>query len=148
LREFQKVQQFIEFAGNHAVLSAAFVGVFMLLIWTEVTRRLGGIKELSPGEAVMMINRGNPSLVDVSSVADYNKGHITGAQNIALSRFAKPDPEIEKLKSKPVLVICKNGVTARQAASSLVKLGVPEVALLKGGMTQWRSDNYPVSSAK
>jgi len=32
------------------------------------------------------------------------------------------------------------------AASSLRKLGATEVAVLKGGMAQWRSDQFPVTT--
>jgi rhodanese-related sulfurtransferase len=142
------VDQLIEFAGNHAVLSAGFVAVLLLVIWTEFSRRVSGIRELTPAEAVLMMNRSNPNLVDVSASADFNKAHIAGAQNFALSRFSTPDAEIQKLKDKPSLMICKNGVTARQAAASLAKLGATEVSILKGGMTQWTSDNYPVTHGK
>ena len=142
------MEQFIEFVGNHALLSAGFVAVLLFLIWTEVSHRVSGISELGPSEAVLMMNRSNPNLVDVSSSADFNQAHIAGAKNFALSRFSTPDAEIQKLKDKPSLVICKSGNTARQAAASLAKLGATEVSVLKGGMTQWASDNYPVTHGK
>ena len=83
--------------------------------------------------------------MDISNAPDFAKGHLAGAKHIALSRFSKPDPEIEEMKSGPVLVVCKNGVTAHQAASKLVKSGAVEVAVLKGGTTQWMSDSYPLA---
>jgi rhodanese-related sulfurtransferase len=42
-------------------------------------------------------------------------------------------------------VVCKNGVTAHQAAEKLVKLGAVDVAVLKGGTAQWRADQYPLA---
>ncbi len=84
-------------------------------------------------------------MVDISPPAEFNKGHILGARNFAPSRFAKPDKEIEKLVGKPVVVACKNGQTALQTAAALVKLGAEDVVVLKGGMTQWKADNYPLS---
>lgn len=138
------MEQLIEFAGNHAMLVAAFAAVVLLLIWTEISRRTRGYAELTPLQAVQKINQGQTSIIDISAAAEFSKGHLAGAKHIALSRFSKPDPEIEKLTSTPVLVVCKNGQTAHQAAAKLVKLGASDVAVLKGGTTQWASDQYPL----
>ena len=35
-----------------AVLVGGFVAVLLLLIWTELKRRVGGLRELSPAQAV------------------------------------------------------------------------------------------------
>ena len=116
----------------------------LLVIWTEISRRTRGYAELTPLQAVQKINQGQTSIIDISAAAEFSKGHLAGAKHIALSRFSKPDPEIEKLTSTPVLVVCKNGQTAHQAAAKLVKLGASDVAVLKGGTTQWASDQYPL----
>ena len=116
------MEQLIEFAGNHGMLVAGFVGIVLLLIWTEISRRTRGYTELTPALAVQMINQGQTTVVDISTAADFAKGHLSGAKHIALSRFSKPDPDIEKITSSPVLVVCKNGQTAHQAAAKLVKL--------------------------
>jgi rhodanese-related sulfurtransferase len=139
------MEQLLEFVGNHPLLSGGFVAVLGMLAWSEFSRRAQGFVELSPAQAVPLINAGDTQVVDISPAAEFNKGHIVGAKNFAPSRFAKPDPEVEKLQSAPVLVVCKSGQSALQAAAALVKLGVPKVAVLKGGMTQWKSDNYPVT---
>ena len=91
------------------------------------------------------INQGQIAIVDISTAADFSKGHLAGAKNIGMSRFDKSDGEIEKIKSGPVLVVCKNGQTAHQAAAKLVKLGTADVAVLKGGVAQWMADQYPLA---
>jgi rhodanese-related sulfurtransferase len=140
-----KVQQLIEFAGNHGMLVAGFAGVILLLIWTEISRYTRGYAELTPVQAVQKINQGQTKIVDISNAADFSKGHLSGSQHIALSRFSKDDPDIEKITSEPVLVVCKNGQTAHQAAARLVKLGAADVAVLKGGTAQWMADQYPLA---
>lgn len=139
------MEQLIEFAGNHAMLVAGFAAIVLLLIWTEISRHTRGYAELTPLQAVQKMNQGKTAIVDISTAADFSKGHLAGSKHIALSRFSKQDPDIDKLKSGPVLVVCKNGQTAHQAAAKLVKLGVADVAVLKGGTTQWRSDQYPLA---
>jgi len=139
------VDQLIEFAGNHGMMVAGFVGIVLLLIWTEISKYTRGYAELSPIQAVQKINQGKTSIVDISTAADFSKGHLTGAKHIALSRFNNDDPELEKMKSDPILVVCKNGQTAHSAAAKLVKMGVADVAVLKGGTTQWAADQYPLA---
>jgi rhodanese-related sulfurtransferase len=138
------VEQLIEFAGNHGALVAGFAAVLLLLAWTEISRQTRGYKEITPLQAVQKINQGQTSVVDISTAADYANGHLADAKHIALTRFTDSDPEIEKMKTGPVLVVCKNGQTAHQAAAKLVKLGATDVAVLKGGITQWAADQYPL----
>ena len=139
------MEQLIEFAGNHPLLSGGFVAVLLLLIWTEISRRKRGFTELGPAQAIPLINDKNTVVVDVSPSADFSKGHIVGARNILPSRFSDPDAEIRKLAGKNVVVACKNGQVAQSAAASLTKIGAAQIAVLKGGMTQWVADNYPVT---
>ena len=137
--------QLIEFAGNHGMLVAGFAGIILLLIWTEISKHTRGYAEITPLQAVQKINQGETSIVDISTAADFSKGHLAGAKHIALSRFSDTDPDIVKIKTSPVLVVCKNGQTAHQAAAKLVKLGATDVAVLKGGTTQWVADQYPLA---
>jgi len=140
------VEQLIEFAGDQAMLVTAFVAITLLLIWTEISRRNRGYSELTTAQAVQKINQSDVSIVDISTSADFAKGHLSGSKHVTLSRFNKPDPELEQMKSGPVLVVCKNGQTAHQAATKLVKLGAGDVAVLKGGVTQWKADQYPLTN--
>ena len=137
--------QLIEFAGNHGILVAGFAAIVLLLIWTEISKHTRGYTEITPLQAVQKINQGNTSIVDISTAADFTKGHLAGAKNITLSRIVETDPDIAKMKSGPVLVVCKNGQSAHTAAAKLVKLGATDVAVLKGGITQWVADQYPLA---
>jgi rhodanese-related sulfurtransferase len=140
------MDQIVEFSANHPLLVAGFVAVLVLLVWTEVLRKVRGLVELSPAQAVPWINDPNAVIVDISAVADFNRGHIVNARNLPASRLAKPDAEILKLREHKLLVVCKSGQTAQAAAQSLRKMGAAEVAVLKGGMAQWRSDQFPVTT--
>ncbi len=123
-----------------------FVAVLGLLVWTEVMRKVQGLTELTPAQSVAWINDPETVIVDISPVAEFNKGHIVNARNLQASRLAKPDAEILKLKEHKLLVVCKNGQTAISAAGNLRKMGAANVAVLKGGMTQWRGDQFPVTT--
>jgi rhodanese-related sulfurtransferase len=140
------MDQVIEFAGNNLLLVGGFVAVLGFLVWTEVMRKVQGLTELTPAEAVPWINDPDAVIIDISPVAEFNKGHIVNAQNLQASRLAKPDAETLKLKDSKLLVVCKSGQSAIAAAGSLRKLGATDVAVLKGGMGQWRSDQFPVTT--
>lgn len=140
------MDQVIEFVGNHPLLAGGFVAVLGLLVYTEVLRKLQGLKELTPALAVPWINDPDAVVVDISPAAEFNRGHIVDARNYQPSRLSNPDKEIQKLRDKKVLVVCKSGQTAIPAAASLKKMGARDVAVLKGGMAQWRSDQFPVTT--
>jgi rhodanese-related sulfurtransferase len=140
------MEQVFEFAGNNLLLVGGFVAVLGLLIWTEIMRKVQGVIELTPAVSVAWINDPNTVIIDISPVADFNKGHIVNARNLLASRLAKPDAEILKLKDNKLLVVCKNGQTAIAAAGNMRKMGAANVAVLKGGMAQWRGDQFPVTT--
>lgn len=142
------MDQVIEFATKHLLLVGGFVAVLILLIFTEIKRNVQGLKELSPAEAVPWMNDQNAVIIDISPVADFNKGHIVNARNIQASHLANPDAELMKLKDNKLLVVCRTGQTATSAAAKLKKMGAENVAVLKGGMAQWRSDQFPVTTKK
>ena len=139
------MEQLIEFAGNHGMLVAGFAAVTLLLMWTEIGRHTRGYAEITPAEAVRKMNSDATTVVDISSAADFSKGHLSGSKHIAMSRINDSDPEVGKITSGPVLVVCKNGNSAHQAAARFVKLGATDVAVLKGGTTQWLADQFPLA---
>ncbi|MFC1719693.1 rhodanese-like domain-containing protein [Pseudomonadota bacterium] len=140
------MEQLIEFAGNNLLLVGGFIAVLGLLIWTEVVRKFQGLAELTPAQSVPWINDPDSVIIDISPVAEFNRGHIVNARNLPASRLATPDAEILKLKDKKLLVVCKTGQTAISAAGNLRKMGAENVAVLKGGMAQWRGDQFPVTT--
>jgi rhodanese-related sulfurtransferase len=142
------MEQVIEFTTNHPLLVGGFVAVLLVLVVTELKRRTQGFLELTPAQAVPWMNAGDAVIVDISPVADFNRGHIVNARNFQPSRLADPDAEILKLKDHKLLVVCRSGNTAYPAAANLKKIGASEVAILKGGMAAWRSDQLPVTTKK
>lgn len=140
------MEQVFEFAANNLLLVGGFIAVLGLLVWTELMRKVQGLTELTPSQSVAWINDPNAVVVDISPLADFNKGHIVNARNLKASRLASPDAELLKLKDHKLLVVCKTGQTAISAAGNLRKMGAANVAVLKGGMAAWRADQFPVTT--
>jgi rhodanese-related sulfurtransferase len=134
-----------EFLGNHSVLAMIFVVVLVMLISNEVSRLFRGYRELTPALLTQLINRESPLLVDLSPLADFAKGHIPGAKNVAVSAFDPENAELAKVKELPVAVYCKTGTASATAAARLVKAGFKQVSWLGGGLAAWQQAGLPIA---
>ena len=137
-----------QFIGHHVLLVAALIVIIVGLIGLEVSRKFRGFRELTPGALVQIINRGEPLVIDLSAVADFEKGHITGSKHVALSQFDPENKDLAKAKDMQVVTVCKNGVDSGKAASRLVKAGFSNVATLTGGVDAWRRADLPLAKGR
>ena len=144
----QIVLRIPEFIGHHILLVATFVVIILALIGLEVSRRFRGFRELTPGALVQMINRGEPLVIDMSAIADFEKGHITGSKHIAPSQFDPENKDLAKARDLQVVTVCKNGMESGKAARRLVKAGFTQVATLAGGLDAWRRADLPLAKGK
>ncbi len=137
-----------EFFSHHTLLVMLFVVLVLTLVGHEVARLFRGYRELSPAALTLLINRENPLLIDLSSHADYQAGHIPGARYVPMSQFDTEHKDLAKAKALPVAVYCKTGATSAQAAARLVKAGFQRVYWLGGGLAAWKQADLPTSRDK
>jgi len=142
------MDQLLAFIANHPILVGAFAVVLAALVATEFARMTRRWKELDTTQAILLINRGDPLILDVSNSTDYANGHILNAEHMPPSRIESGNSQLLKKSDRPVLVYCKNGQVSPQMASRLVKLGFDNVSVLRGGLAQWISDQQPVTRGK
>jgi len=139
------MQQFIEFIGNHPMLATIWVVLFLWLIYSTINSHLSPVKEVGTHGATMLMNREDAVIVDIRTPADFKKGHILGAKTLTQEQVNGADfKSLEKLKSKPIIVVCAMGMTARRTAMQMLKAGFSQVSVLKGGMNTWNSEGLPV----
>lgn len=138
----------LAFAGEHPLLSLAFVGLTLAIVYHEVSRLFVGYKSVNPAGLTALVNRENALLVDVSPSADFEKGHIVGAKNVAMSQFDPESKLLAKVKDLPVVVACRNGIGSAGAAKRLVKAGFQQVYWLDGGVAAWQQANLPLVKGK
>lgn len=138
--------QFVEFVGNHPILSTAWMIIFFVLVFGQLKAMASPIKKLSPQLVTQKINRQDGVVVDIRTKAEYDKGHIAGAVHLPMEKIQKNDlSKLEKSKSKPIIVVCNAGLSASGAANSLFKAGFADVCILQGGMNTWYGASLPVS---
>jgi rhodanese-related sulfurtransferase len=146
------VSQFFErlpdFIGAHPILSMAFVGLSVAIVLNEVSRLRRGYSGLSPAQLTLLMNRENALVVDISPLGDYEKGHILGSKHVAMSQFDPENKVLAKVRELPVVVVCRSGMSAGNAASRLVKAGFKHVHVLEGGVQAWQAADLPLVRGK
>ena len=133
-----------EFIGNHPFLVLGFVGVLLAIGYLEFSRLTRGYAALTPAALTQLINREDALVVDVSSIGDFEAGHIPGAKHVAIGQFDPESKELAKVRDRPVAVVCKNGLVSGQAAKRLRKAGFTRVYWLEGGAKTWIDAQLPL----
>lgn len=136
----------LAFAAAHPLLISALGLSLLAIIANEVHGSVTGGKKLLPTEAVRLINDRDAKVVDVRPVADFKKGHLLGAVNIPHDKLKDRLTELEKDKSRPVILYCALGGTARESALLLKKAGFSEAYPLAGGLNAWVGASLPVTA--
>lgn len=136
--------QYIEFATNHWMLTVAFLVILYMLLMSVFGQRLRGYLSASPSEATMLINREDAIVVDVRESNEFKSGHIVNSIHIPLSYLKDRLADLDKHKSKPVIVACRSGHRSGQACSLLKKNGFENIYNLSGGVMAWESANLPL----
>ena len=141
--------QFVEFIGNHYLMSLAWAALFIMLVASYVGGFMSPIKLIGTHDMTLLVNRSNGVVVDIRTAADFAKGHITDAINLTMDKITGGQlGSLEKHKSNPIVVVCNAGMSAKSAAKLLSKAGFEQVSVLQGGMQTWTSANLPVVKKK
>ena len=123
------------------VMLAAISGGMLLL---QTLR--GGGNNISVADATLKLNREDALIIDVRETHEWDRGHIPNARHIALGQLGKRMQEIEKFKSRPVIVVCASGNRSSSACGTLKRAGFEQVFNLSGGIGAWSEANLPVTT--
>jgi rhodanese-related sulfurtransferase len=115
-----------------------------MLLWPLISG--GGADNLTAAAATMLMNREDALVLDVRESGEWGSGHIAGARHIALGQLDKRLSEIDKFKSRPIIVCCASGNRSSTACGQLKKAGFEKVFSLAGGMSGWLEANLPVTT--
>ena len=119
--------------GLLAVLIAALI---------VVESRKGG-KAINYHEVTRLLNSDDAILLDVRETKEFKAGHIVNAVNIPHLKLAERLSELEKYKSKTIIVADKFGQHAGACGKTLQDNGYTSTRL-QGGMSEWFNQNLPV----
>jgi rhodanese-related sulfurtransferase len=135
---------YVDFVIKNWYLFLGLVIVVALLLVDPVRRRAGGIEKVSIFELSRLVSHDNAAVVDVSDEKDYRNGHIKGALGAPMNQLDNHQPRLEKLRKRPIIVVCRTGSRAPRAAMRLRAMGFEKLYALDGGMVAWEKENLPV----
>ncbi len=145
----RRMEQYIEFIGNHPILSIIWLAIVAMLISGWFKSKFSAIKQINPQQLTLLVNREDAVVTDIRAQKDYNAGHISNAVHLSAEKAKQGDfSALEKYKSKPIILVCATGMTASGIANGLNKAGFESVFILSGGMQSWQSAGLPVVSGR
>lgn len=137
--------QLIDFILNHWFLCSLFSIMLVIFLINEFQHRAKRIKGLSPQQAVDLMNHQHGIVIDIREPELFSRGHILGAHNIKLSDFDSKKSKLNKFKSKPIVIVCAQGVQSGKFADLLRQADFEHVFQLEGGLAAWQQDQFPLT---
>ncbi|AWH88675.1 rhodanese-like domain-containing protein [Limnobaculum parvum] len=143
------MEQVMQFVSNHPVLSIAWVGLLVAVIFMTLKTATSKVKDISNSDLTRLINSEDAVVVDTRTIDDFRKGHIVGAINLTPTDIKNGTLAVlDKHKERPVIVLCANGTSSKEPAEVLVKEGFTQVFTLKNGLSGWSGENLPLVRGK
>jgi rhodanese-related sulfurtransferase len=86
-------------------------------------------------------------ILDVRTPAEFETAHIDGSYNVPLDVLKDHGSEVaERLdQGQDVVLVCRSGQRATQAAELLRSTGVPGGSVLENGITDWEGRGFEVN---
>lgn len=134
----------MEFFKSNILLIGLAIGSGIMLLLPSFRKGAGGVPNLSPAEAVTLINRSNAFVLDVRDEAEFASGHIADATHIPVTDLAARIGELKKYQNKTILVNCQKGMRSAKACDILRKAEFTQVNNLQGGLSAWIEAKLPV----
>jgi rhodanese-related sulfurtransferase len=104
--------------------------------------------KLTTLQATQLMNTGKALVLDVRDAEQFAAAHLREARNIPLKDLAGRVSELDKFKSKNVIVVCQSGTQSGKAESVLKKAGFNDVHGLTGGIAAWQAQGLPTTGQK
>lgn len=136
-------------AAEAAARALAMIGIDRVASYAipETMRQAAGsaglqtVERLSPNELRTRMQRGDVHVVDVRDAAEWNAGHLPGAQHIPLAHLAQRAGELPR--DRAIVVQCQGGLRSMIGSSVLQARGVGRVLDLDGGYAEWDASGLP-----
>lgn len=90
------------------------------------------------------LQRTDHVIIDVSTNAEFSKGHLPGAINVPLEELLKDSSKIDRHRNKNLILTCANGNKSINAGKHLKKQGFEKLHHLNGGLVAWERESLPV----
>src|SRR3989454_9034109 len=99
-----------------------------------------GIRFVSPDEVrALLATRADATLyvLDVRTADEYAAGHVAGAVWAPGGQAVQATDEYVAVRAAPIVLVCDGVARSVMTASWLRRMGLPDVAVLAGGLSAW-----------
>jgi rhodanese-related sulfurtransferase len=111
--------------------------------WGPVIRTFAGVWQIEADWVRRHLDE--ITLIDVREQVEVDAspmGLVPGSVVIPLSELRTRTDEVSR--DRPVVCVCPAGARSAVAAGLLESAGIPQVANLRGGILEWRSQGFPI----
>ncbi len=131
----------LEFLAQQWILAVA-LAVAVGLLFNHESRKSG--RTLSPQQAITLVNAEQGAFLDLRDSGDYGRGHIVDALNIPTAKLDARVAELEHLRDKPLILVCKMGQNSGAVGKKLGAQGFSRIYRMAGGMMEWGNMQLPL----
>jgi rhodanese-related sulfurtransferase len=110
----------------------------------------GSVASIAPADLRRLLGAGPaPVLLDVRESFELSSelGHLPGITHIPLGSLEARLGELEAVRDRTIVIICRSGARAAAAAARLNQAGFSRVEVLSGGMLRWLKEGHPLAPA-
>jgi len=138
------MKEFVPFITEHWVLSVLWIACLAMLLVNEFLQNRLGAKNITPEQAIQLINHQNAVVLDIRSDSVFAEGHILGAEHVVGQRLEKKIKNLHKHIEKPIIIVCATGRDSPKLAAELQQKGFVQTVVLNGGMQAWKAVGLPL----
>jgi rhodanese-related sulfurtransferase len=98
----------------------------------------------------LILNDSNVVVIDVRTPQEFysETGHIPGAKLMPVNEIEKWAEELDSMKTRKLVVICRSGNRSTIASNYLAKKGFQDIYNVAGGMIDWNKHLLPVEKGE
>ncbi|MEA1889370.1 MAG: VTT domain-containing protein [Pseudomonadota bacterium] len=136
--------------GGEGLIQKGMLALGLLALVAFLPRLIGQLRKkpmISAPDLKRMLDAGDDiHVVDVRTEEDFTgkKGYIAQAINIPLEEMSDRLSELDEDLEKTVALVCTTDRRSEKAAQILTSHGFSDAHVVKGGMTDWNTNGYPV----
>ena len=137
-------------SGDGDTLQKIVIALSLLAAMGFLPRFVARLRQkpwLEIDELKQRVDRQQGLLLDVRNGGDFvgEQGHIRGALNIPLEELNSRLGELGDDPQSPIAIICRTDRRSDKAAALLARQGFSDARVVRGGMTAWLAQQWPVT---
>lgn len=136
-------------AGGEGLIRNGLIALALLAVVAFLPRLVARLREkpmLTIEELKARADGKKGLILDVRTPADYvgEQGHIAGALNLPLEELAARLADVGDDPEQPIAIVCRTDRRSAKAAAMLARRGFADARVVRGGMTAWLAQGWPV----